>query len=166
MSLRAKLLIGYLVFVAALLALGAWSVWRFRELSNLTQLIVTENYDSVVAAEEMKDSLERQDSAIVLALTGQGERASTQLREYRERFDAALNRAANNITEPREPEVIEAIRRDRDGYYRIVDSFLAGVKSSSAASRGQLEARYFSQLDPLYTQLRSDCDDLLRVNRE
>ena len=166
MSLRAKLLIGYLVFVAALLALGVWSVWRFRELSHLTRLIVTENYDSVVAAEEMKDSLERQDSAIVLALTGQDERASTQLREYRERFDAALNRAANNITEPREPEVIEAIRRDRDAYYRIVDSFLAGVKSSSAVSRGQMEARYFSQLDPLYTQLRSDCDDLLRVNRE
>jgi two-component system, NtrC family, sensor histidine kinase KinB len=171
MSLRAKLLIGYLVFVAALVGLGAWSVWRFRELSHMTRLIVTENYDSVVAAEEMKDALERQDSAIVLALTGQDERAYTQLREYRERFDAAYNRAANNITEPQEPEVIEAIRRDRDAYYRIVDSFLAGVKSSSqpvagAASRGQIEAGYFSQLDPLYTQLRADCDELLRVNRE
>jgi NtrC-family two-component system sensor histidine kinase KinB len=60
-SLRAKLLIGYLVFVAALVALGAWSVWRFRELSHMTRLIVTENYDSLVAAEEMKDALERQD---------------------------------------------------------------------------------------------------------
>jgi two-component system, NtrC family, sensor histidine kinase KinB len=166
MSLRAKLLIGYLLFVAALVALGAWSVWRFRELGSLTQLIVTENYDSVEAAEDMKDSLERQDSAIVLALTGQHERAGTQLREYRERFDAALSRAANNITEPREPEVIDAIRRNRGLYYRIVDNFLAEVKSASVAARGQLEARYFSQLDPLYTQLRSDCDDLLRVNRE
>src|SRR5262245_40941070 len=101
MSLRAKLLTGYLVFVAALVvcgaalvALGGWSVWRFRELSQLTQLIVTENYDSIVAAEEMKDALERQDAAIVLALTGQNVRAYTQLREYRERFDAAHHRAA------------------------------------------------------------------------
>jgi NtrC-family two-component system sensor histidine kinase KinB len=171
MSLRAKLLIGYLVFVAALVALGVWSVWRFRELSRLTQLIVTENYDSVVAAEEMKDALERQDSAIVLQLIGRDEHAYTQLRHYRERFDAAYNRAANNITEQREPEVIEAIRRDRNAYYRIVDNFLAEVKSSSqpisgAASRGQMEAKYFSQLDPLYNQLRSDCDDLLRLNRD
>jgi two-component system, NtrC family, sensor histidine kinase KinB len=166
MSLRAKLLIGYMLFVAALVALGAWSVWRFRELSSLTQLIVTENYDSVEAAEEMKDSLERQDSAVVLALTGQDERARAQLRGHRERFDAALSRAANNITEPREPEVIDKITRNRDAYYRIVDSFLAELKSSSAAARGQMEARYFSQLDPLYTQLRSDCDELLRVNRE
>src|SRR5262245_52318367 len=81
MSLRATLLIGYLLFVAALVALGAWSVWRFRELGSVTQLIVTENYDSVEAAEEMKDSLERQDSAVVLALTGQDERARVQLRE-------------------------------------------------------------------------------------
>ncbi len=166
MSLRAKLLIGYLVFVAALVALGVWSVWHFRELSNLTQLIVTENYDSVVAAEDMKDALERQDSAVVLALTGRDERAYRQLRQYRERFDAAFNRAANNITEPREPEVIEAIRRDRDTYYQYADSFLADIKSASAASRGQIEGRYFSQLDPLYNQLRSDCDDLLRLNRE
>ncbi|MBO0798108.1 MAG: HAMP domain-containing protein, partial [Blastocatellia bacterium] len=166
MSLRAKLLIRYLVFVAALLALGAWSAWRFRELSQLAQLIVTDNYDSVVAAEEMKDSLERQNAALVLALTGQHERASAQLRDYRARFDAAFNRAAGNITEPGEADVIETIRRNRDAYYRIVDSFLAEVKSSSAADRGQLESRYFSQFDPLYTQLRSDCDDLLRVNRE
>ncbi|MBO0721284.1 MAG: hypothetical protein J2P41_10710, partial [Blastocatellia bacterium] len=138
MSLRAKLLVGYLVLIAALVGLGAWSVWRFRELSHLAQLILIENYDSVVAAEEMKDALERQDSAVVLGLTGQYERAHGQLRDYRERFDAAFNRAAGNITEPREPGVIDAIRRGRDEYYRIVDGFLAEVKSSSAAARGQL----------------------------
>jgi len=37
MSLRIKLLIGYLIFVVALVTLGAWSVWRFREMSDITR---------------------------------------------------------------------------------------------------------------------------------
>jgi PAS domain S-box-containing protein len=166
MNLRNKLLIGYLVFVAALLALGGWSVWRFRELSQLTRLIVSENYDSVVVAQEMKDSLERQDSTVILAMLSRDDRADTQLREERKRFDVALNKAANNITEPGETEVIEAIRRNRDAYYHIVDGFLAEIKSSPVASRGQMEGKYFAQLDPRYNQLRSACDQLLRLNQE
>jgi PAS domain S-box-containing protein len=114
----------------------------------------------------MKDSLERQDSAVVLAMLGRDERADTQLREERQRFDAALTRAANNITEPGESEVIEAIRRDRDAYHRVVDSFLGEIKSSSAASPGHMEGKYFAQLDPRFNQLRSDCDQLLRLNQE
>jgi two-component system, NtrC family, sensor histidine kinase KinB len=166
MNLRNKLLIGYLVFVSALLALGGWSVWRFRELSHLTRLIMSENYDSVVVAQEMKESLERQDSAVVMTLLGRDERAYAQLREHRERFDAALKKAANNITEPGESEVIEDIRRDRDAYYRVVDTFLDDVRRSPTGSRDLVEDRYFAQLDPLFDRLRSDCDHLLRLNQE
>ena len=165
MRLRNKLLIGYLVFVAALVALGGWSVWRFRELSHLTRLIVADNYDSVVVAQEMKESIERQDSAIVMAMLGRNERADLQLREDRTQFEVALNKAANNITEPGEAEMIEAIRRDRDVYNRGVDSFLAGIKSSGA-NRGDAEEKYYSQLDPLFDRLRADCDRLLRLNQE
>src|SRR5204862_7082842 len=102
MKLRLKLLLSYLLFVLALGALGAWSAWRLRELGGVAQLIISENYDSVVAAQEMKESLERQDSAAVIRLLGQGERAVAQLREQRARFDAALAKAAANITEPGE----------------------------------------------------------------
>ncbi len=42
MSLRVKLLVGYLIFVAALVALGGWSVWRFYQTSVLTRLILAE----------------------------------------------------------------------------------------------------------------------------
>jgi predicted negative regulator of RcsB-dependent stress response len=51
------------IFVVALLALGGWSAWRLREMSGVTRLILSHNYDSVVAAQDMKESLERQDSA-------------------------------------------------------------------------------------------------------
>src|ERR1700755_517889 len=130
MSLRFKLLFSYLIFVTALLVLGAWSAWRLREMGSVSRRIISNNYDSVVAAQEMKESLERQDSAALFALLGAREKAIAQLREHRARFDAEFEKASHNITEPGETEVIEAIRRDRDAYYRTFDEFLSSVNDT------------------------------------
>src|SRR3979409_992648 len=110
MNLRTKLSLGYLIFVAALIVLGGWSAWRRREMGVVSRRIISNNYDSVVAAQEMKESLERQDSAALFALLGARERALKQLREHRARFDASLQKAMANITEAGETEAIEAIR--------------------------------------------------------
>src|ERR1700754_1236098 len=125
MNLRTKLLLGYLVFVAALVVLGAWSAWRLREMGGVSRRIISNNYDSVLAAQEMKESLERQDSAALFALLGANEKATAQLREHRDRFDASFEKAANNITEVGEREAVESIRSDRDLYYQAVDRFFA-----------------------------------------
>src|SRR6185436_10715744 len=117
MSLRFKLLFSYLIFVTALLVLGGWSGWRLREMGGVSRRIISNNYDSVVAAQEMKESLERQDSSALFSLLGAREKAIAQLREHRARFDANFEKAANNITEIGEPEALEAIRRDRNAYY-------------------------------------------------
>ena len=114
MSLRAKLLFGYLLFIVALVALGGWSAWRLRAMGDVSRRIIANNYDSVIAAQDMKESLERQDSTALFALLGQHERASAQLPEHRRRFNAAFEKAAHNITESGEHELIEAIRYDRD----------------------------------------------------
>jgi NtrC-family two-component system sensor histidine kinase KinB len=95
MSLRTKLLLGYLIFVAALLSLGAWSAWRLHEMGTVTRRIISENYDSVIAAQDMKESLEMQDSAALFLLLGQSERAVRQRNEHRARFDTAFQKAAN-----------------------------------------------------------------------
>jgi hypothetical protein len=57
------------------------------------------------------------------------------------RFDAAFDKAAANITEPGEAEIIAAIRTDRDVYYRLFDAFLwpkpiaqPGIFASSSCS--------------------------------
>src|SRR5437773_1352644 len=117
MRLRTKLLLGYAGFVLALGVLGAWSARTLSQMSAVSSLIIAENYDSVVAAQDMKESLERLDSAALFDLLGQRDRARRQIVEHRTRFDLALAKAAANITEIGEPEAIESIRRgdDADG---------------------------------------------------
>jgi two-component system, NtrC family, sensor histidine kinase KinB len=158
MSLRTKLLLGYVGFVLALGLLGAWSARTLREMSAVSGRIISENYDSVVAAQNMKESLERQDSAALFDLLGQRERARRQVDEHRTRFDAALATAAANITETGEREVVESIRLGRVEYYRRFDVFLN--------TTGDRTALYFQLLEPQFNDVRAAADRLLRLNQE
>ncbi len=156
-----------MVFVAALMVLGGWSAYRLREMGGVSRRIISNNYDSVLAAQQMKESLERQDSAAVFALLGARERALQQMREHRARFDANFQKAAANITEVGEPEAIEAIRRDRDEYYRMFDAFLARVTETEAPRAEETSERkeYFNRLEPQFNKLRAECDHLLQLNQ-
>src|SRR5713226_3450210 len=73
MRLRTKLFIGYAGFVLAIGVLGAWSARTLNQMSAVSGRIISENYDSVVAAQDMKESPERQDSAALFDLLGQHE---------------------------------------------------------------------------------------------
>src|SRR6266542_3819735 len=173
MNLRTKLLFSYLIFVAALVVLGGLSAWRLREMGGLSRRIISNNYDSVVAAQEMKESLERQDSAALFALLGARDKAMSQLREHRSRFDDNFQKAANNITEIGEPEAISAIRRDRDTYYQLFDAFMAKVNATESSEpprvprEEELSERneYFTHLEPQFNKLRAECEHLLQLNQ-
>jgi NtrC-family two-component system sensor histidine kinase KinB len=178
MSLRTRLLAGYMVFVAALIVLGGWSAYRLREMGGVSRRIISNNYDSVLAAQQMKESLERQDSAAVFALLGARKRANEQMREHRARFDASFQKAAANITEVGESEAIEAIRRDREIYYKLFDDLMADtdlpgdlvdrngtvvLPAKPGGTRGTVI--YFQSLEPQFNKLRGDCDHLLQLNQ-
>jgi len=170
MSVRTKLLLSYLIFVVALVVLGGWSAFRLREMGGVSRRIISNNYDSVVAAQEMKESLERQDSAALFALLGAREKAKTQLLEHRERFDANFQKAANNITEVGEPDAIAAIRRDREVYYQLFDAFMLRLNATASTGTPKQEElsernEYFTQLEPQFNKLRAECDHLLQLNQ-
>jgi two-component system, NtrC family, sensor histidine kinase KinB len=158
MNLRNKLLLGFLIFIAALLALGVWSALSLRELGEVSRRIIAHNYDSVVAAQDMKEGLERMDSAALFLLLGDRDRAMTQFDQHRAGFDAAFGKAAGNITEPGESEIIGTIRSDRDEYYRRFQAFIA------EGERRRPED-YFRRLEPLFNKIRAECDQLLQLNQ-
>ena len=149
MSLQQKLIASYFLFVAAIGALGAWSVWRLDRAGAVSQRILSENYESVIAVQIMQESLERQDSGALFALLGETARAERQIAENRVRFDGALARAAANITEPGEQQIIDEIRETKETYHQAIDR----------------RAAYFTKLGPLFDQLRGALDRLLELNQ-
>jgi NtrC-family two-component system sensor histidine kinase KinB len=158
MKLRTKLLVGYAGFVLALGVLGTWSARTLNQMSAVSGRIIAENYDSVVAAQDMKESLERQDSAALFDLLGERDRAGQQTDAHRRRFNAAFDKAAANVTESGEAETIRKIRDSRDDYYRRFDAFLTAP--------GDRTPLYFVSLDPQFNMVRAELDALLRLNQE
>ena len=139
MSLRFRLIGLFVALLAALAGLGAWSAWRLWDMGAVASHIVADNYESVQAAQRMKDSVERQDAAVLLATTGARDAATGQPADHRQRFDAALAAAAANITEPGEEAIVADVRSAANSMARpstaCCDPRRPAVPRSSNASR-------------------------------
>jgi len=162
MSLRVRLIGAFVGMLAALAGLGAWSAWRLSDMGTVSNRIIADNYDSVVAAQQMTESLERQDSALLFALLGERDRAERQLLDHRQQFAKALAVAAGNITEPGEQEVVDSIRRQEEHYTATLERLL---DSTTPASDRTSVAGYFAEAQPEFNALRADCDRLLTLNQ-
>ena len=160
MKLRTKLLLGYAGFVLALGVLGAWSARTLSQMSAVSGRIIAENYDSVVAAQDMKESLERQDSAALFDLLGQHDRARRQAAEHRARFDAALDEGGGEHHRDR-----RARGRSRPSGAVATTTTAASTRSSNAVGRSD-GAVFRSRSSRSFNAVRADCDRLLRLNQE
>ena len=109
MSLRGRLLLAQAPLGLALVFLGLVAVYSVSQLGEHSATILAENYNSVKAAEQMKESIERIDSGAIFFATGRREKAMSQIDEHRKRFAAELAVEGNNLTEPHEPEKFKAL---------------------------------------------------------
>src|SRR6478752_2027854 len=81
-TLRSRLLLGIAPLLAIMVGLGLWAVVMFSRLGGNIDVILRENYRSVLAAQRMKEALERMDSALLFAIGGQEARAREQFAEF------------------------------------------------------------------------------------
>ncbi len=70
-TLRSRLLVGIAPLLAIMVGLGLWAIVMFSRLGGNIDVILRENYRSVLAAQNMKEALERMDSALLFAIGGQ-----------------------------------------------------------------------------------------------
>src|SRR5207245_3882300 len=122
-SLRQKLFLSYALLVLASLGGAAWSVGQFTILGHSVQQIMKNNYRSVVDAQNMKETLERQDSAMQFHIAGYDQKALPQYETNRKSFARFYADEADNITEIGEPEAIRDIGRQFAAYSRMDQAF-------------------------------------------
>ncbi|MGP3779718.1 HAMP domain-containing sensor histidine kinase, partial [Halanaerobium saccharolyticum] len=67
-TLKGKILLGFAVMILILAGVVGWSIYNFETLSNAINDILVENYRSIKASDSMVESIERQDSALLLLL--------------------------------------------------------------------------------------------------
>lgn len=159
-SLRYKLLLSYAILVLGIVLVGGWSVYNFAVLGRSVRRIMANNYRSVLDAQVMKDTLERQDSAMLFHIAGHTRKAREQYAANRGRFLQHYHDAAANITEVGEDQVLRDLGTVFEQYTAEARGFLA--RPVTAGSRDL----YFARLEPSFLGLKNRSDDLLRLNQE
>ena len=79
-------------------------------LGRAIDVILVNNYKSIVAAENMKEALERQDSAAMFFIASHTEQSAPAIRSKAAKFAEEFQIAASNMTEEGEAEIIADIK--------------------------------------------------------
>ncbi|RJQ83616.1 MAG: HAMP domain-containing protein [Desulfobacteraceae bacterium] len=163
MTLKKKISIGYGVAFALMGLVIAWAVINLVSLGKATDAILSENYRSIIAAENMVDALERQDSAILLMLLDDTVNGVAQFRQNEAVFIEWLARAKDNITIAGEAQLVQGIEGDYSAYRHHFSSMtdLLGREKQSLRL-----PNYQRTIYPLFAKVREACIGLRNLNEE
>lgn len=162
-TLRIKLLLGLTPLLAIMLGLGLWAIAMLDHLGGRIKVILKENYESVIAAEGMKEALERMDSAALFAINGRDELARPQFEDHQPIFQANLEKEQQNVT-----LVIEGEQELADRLAANYKKYLEQSRTFYALPPTDREKRsdyYFGVMNKTFTQIKNDADRVLEINQ-
>jgi two-component system, NtrC family, sensor histidine kinase KinB len=157
MTFRVKLLLAQAPFAAALLLLGLVAARSVARLGENAELILKDNYRSVLAAERMKSLADRLDRG-ALAFTLQRPMEKGGAAELRAQFESELRVQEANITEPGEAEVTRTLRTHWTAYRAVLDRLRAAPPSAR-------EPLYFSEVLPALEAVDRSTQEILEINQ-
>ncbi len=160
-TLRTKFLLGVAPLLAITIGLGLWATVMFIRLGGNIDVILRENYRSVLAAQRMKEALERMDSALLFVVSGQEQRGVEQFHEYQAVLEKNLRFEEGNITLPHERQLADELKALFSRYLVLAERYFA-----MPAEENQARIRlYFSELLPTFDQIKNRADMVLEINQ-
>jgi signal transduction histidine kinase len=160
-GIRQKLMLGFGGLLAFIVLISILTIHHVDRLGQAIDVILKENYHSIVACQNMKESLERIDSGILFILAGNELEGNRLIREYTEKFRSSLEAELGNITLPGEKEKAERIKSGFTEYTTKI--------SRVSQSKGSLQSRqleYFSELQPLFQEIKALSQGILIMNQK
>lgn len=158
-TLRQKLFAIFCFILLIATFIGIQSINRFNQLGKSIDVILRENYRSVIACQQMKEALERTDSGTLFLLLGYEKEGKDLVTKNIELFKAAMEVESNNLTLPEESrkafQVKSLFTLYNEKLFLIIDK-----KSPSP------QDTYFNALLPLFKEIKSTTDDILHMNQQ
>jgi len=158
MSIRFKILSGFLILAMMLCVAGVWSIYELTIMGTSVRGLLDENYKSIVAARNMTEALEREDSAILLLLSGNRREGREILKAAESSFAGALDAAKNNVTIPGESGYVEKIEAAYKRFNALWNQPIVGT---------DLERNldwYFGEAHPAFLAVKSEVEYLMTLN--
>ncbi len=161
-NLRIQLLFSHLLLVIIMLAVVIGGVINVFHLGWSIDRILKNNYKSVVAAQNMKDALDNEDSAAIYFLAGQTQRARSLFQRSYPRFQRYFNVEIHNITETHEKQYADGIGDRYPAYQSEIQSL---IYAKPPISHRAAQAYYLNKLHPDCLAIKKLAEDVLKVNQ-
>src|SRR5580765_526637 len=160
MNLYRKLLLAQAPIAIALALVGIFSVVVVSYLGSHSQTILKDNYRSVLAAQRMKEAMERMDSAALFIVAGEREKGAEQAEKYRPIFETELKVQEGNITEAGEKEFTQGLRASWTDYLAKFD------RLQKTTTPDEARRLYFSELEAAFYKVKTTADEILAINQD
>jgi NtrC-family two-component system sensor histidine kinase KinB len=157
--LQTRFILAGCLLVMTTVGTSVWSAWTFARLSAVVGDTLAASQEAIDLSAELAGSLEREDDALLLALSGDVERARRELDAERHRGDACHDRLRVSVADdPGERSIAESLRREMDDYRAAGSALLAEANRPDA-----LEV-YHKRVNPLLRQAVASCGTIREEN--
>lgn len=161
MSVRTKVLLAQAPLAIALVLLAILATTTLASLGQHVNTMLADNYRSILAAERMKEAIERiQDAPALLLIGGTTGSGLAHVTAERQRFESELKTQEGNITEPGEDEATHKLRALWTTYQERFDRFAAITDPTAARTL------FFDELEPGFLAVRKAVDAILAINHD
>jgi signal transduction histidine kinase len=163
LSLRYRIVLTLLPLMALLMVQGGVAVILLHRLGAQIDLILRENYDSVLYMERLNEALERIDSSFQFALAGREDLAKDQYTSNWRSYQESLSGEQENVTLPGEPQAVAELLALTEQYRRQGDAFYTRTTQDRVR-----EQEYFGSggLLASFKAIKTVAGHILRMNQD
>jgi HAMP domain-containing protein len=158
MGIKAKILLGFVILATMLFLAGVWSIYELRTVGTSVQRLFDDNYKSIDAARLMTDALEREDSAILLLLSGNWKEGREIVESADSSFQKAFEIAQNNVTIPGEKAYVDEVEKTYTTYKDL------WIRPIVGTSREKNLNWYFQDVHQSFLDVKMAVEKLMALN--
>jgi len=158
MGLRLKILSGFVILTIMLFLAGVWSIHELTTIGMSVQGLLDDNYRSIDAAKTMVEALEREDSGVLLLLSGKWEEGRAIMDSADDLFEHGFTIARNNLTIPGERSYVDEIQKKYERYRAL------WIKPIVGTAREANLNWYFQEVHRSFLEVKTAVGKLMALN--
>ena len=159
MKIKFKILSGFTLIILMLVIAGFMSIYEFSRLSKSVTTLIDDNYKTIEATKTMLEALDREDSGILLLISGNWKKGREILDSADSSFIAAFQIAKNNITETDEDKYIDLIDKSYLEFKGRWEPPIVGTVKEHSIDW------YFTDLHEYFLAAKNDIQALMTLNQ-